>query len=148
MDHFERELARMMRDAQDHTPFEPKHQSRLRSGVRARRCARAVRKAVGSVLAVAGLTMGLFLLPHERVENRPQAPLPEPVTSPASPRPSTSLTSDVPPSPTGTAGGATTMPAAPPTTGDSATAPSGPTTTEPGAPSPSDSGTLSAPPTP
>src|SRR4051812_44879570 len=94
MDHFERELARMMRDAQEHTPFETEHQIRLRSGVRARRRARLAQKAVGSVLAVAGLGIGLFLLPQDRVENRPQAPVPRPALSPASPSRTPSATSD------------------------------------------------------
>ena len=45
MDHFERELARMMRDSREHTPFEPEHQVRLHAGVRAHRRVRAVRAA-------------------------------------------------------------------------------------------------------
>ncbi|AVH58072.1 MULTISPECIES: hypothetical protein [Streptomyces] len=85
MDHFERELARMMRDAQESTPFGPAHQNRLRSGVRARRRARAAQKAVGSVLAVAGLGIGFFLLPHDPVDDRPQSPLPRPAVNPTSP---------------------------------------------------------------
>src|SRR4051794_2526264 len=98
MDHFERELTRMMRDAREHTAFEPRHRLRLRAEVRARRRARTAQKAVGSVLAVAGLGIGFFLLPHDRVENRPQAPLPRPVTSPASPSPTTLPTPDASPS--------------------------------------------------
>src|SRR5690242_14653113 len=64
MDHFERELARMMRDTQEYTPFEPAQQDRLRTGVLVRRRVRAAQKAVGSVLVAAGLGVGLVLLPH------------------------------------------------------------------------------------
>ncbi|TXS74568.1 hypothetical protein EAO69_14100, partial [Streptomyces sp. me109] len=76
MDHFERELARMMRDAEEHTPFDPAQRNRLRTGIRDRRRVRSAQKAVGSVLAVAGLGAGLFLLPHTPDSDRPQAPLP------------------------------------------------------------------------
>ena len=100
MDHFERELARMMRDTQETTPFEPRHQLRLRSGVRAKRRVRTARKAVGSALAVAGIGLGFLLLPHDRVDNRPQAPLPRPAMSPTLPTLSPSRTPDTPPSPT------------------------------------------------
>ncbi|MFF4347343.1 hypothetical protein [Streptomyces sp. NPDC001530] len=162
MDHFERELARMMRDAQEHTPFEPKHQNRLRSGVRARRRARAAQKAVGSVLAVAGLGVGFFLLPHHPAEDRPQAPLPRPATSPSYPktRPTPTSTPDAPPSETSTAtpsitvgnteGTTTAPPTTPTTTGSSATVSSDPRDTVTTSPPPSeDSGTTpSAPPTP
>src|SRR3954466_9003669 len=127
MDHFERELARMMRDTQEHAPFEAEYQVRLRSGVRARRRARAAQKAVGSVLAVAGLGLGFLLLPHDRVEDRPQAPLPRPATSPASPSPTPSPTSEVSPSGTATATptepieGTSAPPTAPTTTRSSVT---------------------------
>ncbi|KAB1150118.1 cellulase [Streptomyces luteolifulvus] len=120
MDHFERELSRMMRDAREHTPFEPAHQARLRSGVRARRRARAAQKAVGSVLAVAGLGIGFFLLPDSSVETRPQAPLPRPAASPASPTATPSTTADSAPSATVTA---------PPTGSETSAPPGGPATT-------------------
>ncbi|MEU6549232.1 hypothetical protein ABZ915_02950 [Streptomyces sp. NPDC046915] len=150
MDHFERELARMMRDTQEHTPFEAGHQLRLRSGVRARRRTRLAQKAVGSVLAVAGLGIGLFLLPHDRVENRPQAPLPRPAISPASPSPAPSPedspSGTVAALPTGPAEETSVPPEAPSTTGSSDTPsppPAAPTTSVP-----STSGTPSPPATP
>ncbi|WP_327666561.1 hypothetical protein OHN37_04995 [Streptomyces sp. NBC_00485] len=153
MDHFERELARMMRDTQEHTPFEAEQQVRLRSGVRARRRARAVQKATGSVLAAAGLAVGFFMLPHDPGENRPQAPLPRPVMSPSQ---SPTLTPDMSPSatstasPTGTAGeppAATTTPTTPTTTGTSDAVSLDPSSTGTQVP-PSGTATPSAPPTP
>jgi hypothetical protein len=119
MDHFERELARMMRDSQEYTPFEAEHGARLRAGVRAHRRVRTVRRTAGSVLAVAGLGIGFFLLPHDPGENRPQAPHPQPIpaTSPASPGPTPTGTA-APPSPTssGSPTGAVGEPTAPATT--------------------------------
>ncbi|MBY8341515.1 hypothetical protein LXH13_03940 [Streptomyces spinosirectus] len=119
MDHFERELARMMRDSQEYTPFEAEHGARLRAGVRAHRRVRTVRRTAGSVLAVAGLGIGFFLLPHDPGENRPQAPHPQPIpaTSPASPGPTPTGTA-APPSPTssGSPTGAAGEPTAPATT--------------------------------
>ncbi|MFC8428180.1 hypothetical protein [Streptomyces sp. NPDC057253] len=84
MDHFERELARMMLGADEPAPFEPKHWERLRAGVRHRRRVRAARRAAGSVLAVAGLCLGLFLLPEgpTQVEPADHAPLPTLTTTP------------------------------------------------------------------
>ncbi|WP_328501089.1 hypothetical protein OG828_11795 [Streptomyces sp. NBC_00457] len=99
MDHFERQLAQLMRDTQEHTPYEPKYQDRLRAGVRARRRVRAAQAAVGSVLAVAGLGIGLFLLPDGQVRDEPSAPNPRPAVSPSSPA---SETSPPGPSPTAT----------------------------------------------
>ncbi|MFC9635936.1 hypothetical protein ACFTY8_43775 [Streptomyces mirabilis] len=108
MDHFERELARMMRDTQEYTPFEPAQQDRLRTGVLVRRRVRAAQKAVGSVLVAAGLGVGLVLLPHAPDRNQPQAPVPRPsagsssatiTPSPTLP-PSTSPTGSVPTTPT------------------------------------------------
>lgn len=119
MDHFERELARMMRDSQEYTPFEAEHGARLRAGVRAHRRVRTVRRTAGSVLAVAGLGIGFFLLPHDPGENRPQGPHPQPIpaTSPASPGPTPTGTA-APPSPTssGSPTGAAGEPTAPATT--------------------------------
>ncbi|MFI9611264.1 hypothetical protein ACIHCM_06145 [Streptomyces sp. NPDC052023] len=82
MDHFEQWLARMMRESEEHTPLAPRHRERIREGVRARRRARAARRAAGSVLAVAGLAVGLFLLPGgpDRVE--PAGTPPRPRVSP------------------------------------------------------------------
>ena len=155
MDHFERELARMMRDTREHTPFEAEHRARLRSGVRARRRARTVQKAAGSVLAVAGLGLGFFMLPRDPGENRPQAPLPRPATSPTSPGPDATRTPNVSPSgtstasPTGTAGEPSAPATTPTTAGSSATVSSDPTATatETEQP-PSGTGTPSAPTTP
>ncbi|MFJ9241181.1 hypothetical protein [Streptomyces sp. NPDC101776] len=139
MDHFEQELARMMRDTQETTPFEPRHRTRLRSGVRAGRRVRTARKAVGSALAVAGIGLGFFLLPHDRVDNRPQAPLPRPATSPTLPTGAPTRTPDAPPTgttsptPTGTTGYSNT----PTASGSSAFTSSAPPTTATDTPSPS-----------
>ncbi|MDX3803956.1 cellulase [Streptomyces sp. AK04-3B] len=150
MDHFERELARMMRDSQEHTPFGPEHEMRLRTEVQARHRARTVQKAVGSMLAVAGLGLGFFLLPHDSSETRPQAPLPRPAVSPTSPYATSAPTPDAAPStlttepPTGTAGGSAASSTAPGPTGSSLT-PSHPTGTEAGTAPPSSTGTAGAP---
>ncbi|MDH6213470.1 hypothetical protein [Streptomyces pseudovenezuelae] len=149
MDHFERELARMMRDTRETTPFEPRHQTRLRSGVRARRRVRAAQRAVGSVLAVAGISLGFFLLPHDRVDNRPQAPLPRPAVTPTLLTAGPTRTPDSPPSatisptgtdttgspttPTSTPTGSSTASSSDPPSTDTAPPPSGPATS--GAPS-------------
>ncbi|WP_329303369.1 hypothetical protein OG410_38345 [Streptomyces sp. NBC_00659] len=85
MDQFERELARMMRDAQEQTPFEPAQQNSLREGVRVRRRIRAAQKAASCVLAAAGICVGVFLLPHAPDRDRPLGPVPRPTTTPASP---------------------------------------------------------------
>ncbi|MGW3167274.1 cellulase [Streptomyces sp. NPDC001142] len=83
MDHFERQLAQMMRDTEAPTPFEPRHRERLWSGVRARRRRRAAQSAVGSVLAVVGLSVGLTLLPGHATRVEPSHPGPQPATSPS-----------------------------------------------------------------
>ncbi|MFI0960437.1 cellulase [Streptomyces sp. NPDC021080] len=85
MDHFERELARMMRDSQEHTPFEPAQQNNLRDGVRVRRRIRAAQRAASCVLAAAGISVGLFLLPHTPDHDRPLGPVPRPTVTPTSP---------------------------------------------------------------
>ncbi|MFD8219703.1 cellulase [Streptomyces sp. NPDC059697] len=135
MDHFERELARMMRDAQEYTPFEPAHQDRLRTGVLVRRRVRAAQKAVGSVLVAAGLGVGLVLLPHAPERDQPLAPVPRPSTGFSSPT--------ITPSPTRPSSGTATesasgTPTAPITTGSAtessssvSTNPSGTVTTRP-----------------
>jgi hypothetical protein len=153
MDHFERELARMMRDSQEYTPFEAEDRLRLRAGVQARRRVRTAQKAAGSVLAVAGLGLGFFMLPHDPGENRPQAPHPRPATSPVSPSPTPTDTS-APPSATATESptGAAGLPSAPATTptstGTSDTTTSAPPPTGTGTALPGDTGTPTAPATP
>lgn len=90
MDRFEQELARMMRDSQENTPYEDRHRYRLQAGVRARRRARAAWMATGSVLTVAGLGVGLMVLPSAFAQGGPTGPQPRPVTSAESvPMPST-----------------------------------------------------------
>ncbi|MFJ6836124.1 hypothetical protein [Streptomyces sp. NPDC091209] len=131
MDHFERELARMMRDAQEHTPFEPAQQNSLRAGVRVRRRVRAAQKAASCVLAVAGVSVGLFLLPHTPDRDMPLGPVPRPATSPTSPyvTPSPSPPSSGPPTESATAGntaGTSGPPDTATTTGSSTSVSSGP----------------------
>ncbi|MCK1818718.1 cellulase [Streptomyces sp. XM83C] len=98
MDHFEQQLARLMRDTEQYSPFGPGHRDRLRAGVLARRRVRLAQKAVGSVLAVAGLSLGLFLIPDTAPRTEPGAPPPRPASSPphsspgATPSPTTSAT--------------------------------------------------------
>lgn len=123
MDHFERELARMMRDAHEHTPFGPAQQDGLRSGVRGRRRIRAAQKAAGSVLAVAGISVGLFLMPHARDQERPQAPLPRPATTPTSPAVTPTPTLSPSETPTGSATSTAEDGAGTSVTPDSPTAP-------------------------
>lgn len=147
-DHFERELARMMRDSQETTPFEARHRTRLRSGVRAGRRVRTARKAVGSALAVAGIGLGFLLLPHDRVDDRPQAPLPRPAVSPTFPTatptrtPDTSPSTTTGPTPTGSTGSATNPTSTP--TGSSTTSSPDPSTTDT-SPPPSGTATTGAP---
>jgi hypothetical protein len=81
MDHFEQELARMMRDSQEDTPYEDRYRYRLQAGVRARRRARMAWMATGSVLTVAGLGVGLVVLPSSFAQGGPADPQPRPVTS-------------------------------------------------------------------
>ncbi|MFE7168022.1 hypothetical protein [Streptomyces sp. NPDC057616] len=153
MDHFERELTRMMRDSQEYTPFEAEDRVRLRAGVQARRRVRTAQKAAGSFLAVAGLGIGFFMLPHDPGDDRPQAPHPIPATSPVSPSPSPTDTS-APPSATATETptGSTGLPSAPATTptstgtSDASTSAPPPTHTETAPPG--DTGTPTAPATP
>ncbi|MGY5100178.1 hypothetical protein [Streptomyces sp. 900105245] len=98
-DHFERQLSRLMHSAREQASFDVRHQERLRAGVRTRRRVRAVRRAAGSVLAVAGLGLGLFLWPHGHIDDRPSAPHPRPLTEPStttSPPPTPSATPSAP----------------------------------------------------
>ncbi|MEV6015691.1 MULTISPECIES: hypothetical protein [unclassified Streptomyces] len=133
MDHFERELARMMRDSQEHTPFEPAQQNSLRAGVRSRRRIRAAQKAASCVLAAAGISVGLFLMPHAPDRDRPLGPVPRPTGTPTSPyatlSPTPSSTGSPTESATSTAGGATGTsgpPDTPSATGSSSSVSSGP----------------------
>ncbi|WP_328444736.1 hypothetical protein OG780_04015 [Streptomyces sp. NBC_00386] len=148
MDQFERELARMMRDAQEQTPFEPAQQNSLREGVRVRRRIRAAQKAASCVLATAGICVGVFLLPHAPDRDRPLGPVPRPTTTPTSPYVTPSPTPSSSESATGTAEN-TTGPSGPPETptttesstsvasepGDTATATTRAPATEPATPS-------------
>lgn len=93
MDHFERQLAQMMRSTREHSPFEPRHRERLRAGVRVRRRVRAAQQAIGSVVAVAGIALGVFLFPGTPVRSEPGSPRPLTATS-------TSLSTGPSPAPT------------------------------------------------
>ncbi|WP_063764832.1 hypothetical protein [Streptomyces aureus] len=108
MDRFERELARMMRDSQEYTPFEPAQQNSLRAGVRVRRRVRAAQKAATCVLAAAGISLGLFLLPHAPDRDRPLGPVPRPSVTPTSPDATLSPTPSSSGSPTESATGTAT----------------------------------------
>jgi hypothetical protein len=169
-DQFERQLTELLRGGPEHHPFEARHRERLYAGVRARRRVRAARRAAGSVLAVAGLGLGLLLWPHGSTDDLPSAPRPRPAVSPApsattppspdvspSGAPSSSATSEPPgssatsgPDPSGTSlppdpGGTTTTEEPPATTGSSATATApgdAPTSRSPG------EGVTSSPPAP
>lgn len=81
MDHFEQELARMMRDSQEDTPYDVRHHHRLHAGIRARRRARTAWMATGSVLTITGLGVGLIVLASSVAQGGPAAPQPRPVTS-------------------------------------------------------------------
>ncbi|HET6356508.1 hypothetical protein [Streptomyces sp.] len=130
MDHFERRLAQMMRDTQEPASFEPKHRERLQAGISARRRTRTAQRAAGSALAVAGLAVGLLLLPHASDRVEPSGPRPQPATSPSPSAPD--ATPEVSPSApsssaTSTATGLPdlTNPATPPADTGSSTATSG-----------------------
>ncbi|GAA2514974.1 hypothetical protein GCM10010423_02600 [Streptomyces levis] len=146
MDDFERDLSRLMRDTRQHTPYEAEHRQRLHAGIRARRRARMLWKAGGSAVAVAGISVGLALLPGLLTRAQPPADhRPQPSTSPTV-QVDTTPTTDAPdPSPTPTRPEST----APATTGG--VTPSG-TTSAPSDPTPSatpsTSRSTSAPPTP
>lgn len=102
MDHFEQELARMMRDTQEDTLYEDRHRDRLHAGVRARRRARAAWTATGSVLTVAGLGVGLMVLPNSFAQDGPTGPQRRPgtpaesVPMPSTPRPVPNATAPKP----------------------------------------------------
>lgn len=102
MDHFEQELARMMRDSQEETLYEDRHRDRLHAGVRARRRARAAWTATGSVLTVAGLGVGLMVLPSSLAQDGPAGPQhrsgtpAESGSTPSRPRPVPTATAPMP----------------------------------------------------
>ncbi|MET9150309.1 cellulase [Streptomyces griseoflavus] len=96
MDDFERELTRMMRDGRRHAPFEPGQRARLYEGIRVRRRSRVLWRAGGSALAVAGLSIGLSLLPGAGSRSLPADRPPLPATSPTSPPPSPLPTATAP----------------------------------------------------
>lgn len=81
MEDFEHELARMMRDTQADTPFEDQHRQRLQAGVRARRRARTVWMATGSALTIAGLGVGLEVLPSASAQGGPTVPHHQPTST-------------------------------------------------------------------
>ncbi|MEU7429632.1 cellulase [Streptomyces sioyaensis] len=83
MEDFEHELARMMRDTQADTPFEDQHRQRLHAGVRARRRARTVWMATGSALTIAGLGVGLEVLPSASAQGSPTIPHHQPTSTTA-----------------------------------------------------------------
>ncbi|GAA2314177.1 hypothetical protein Scani_80780 [Streptomyces caniferus] len=134
MDHFEQELARMMRDGQEDTLYEDRHRDRLHAGVRARRRARAAWAATGSVLTAAGLGVGLMVLPSSFAQDGPTGPQRRPGTPaesapvPSTPRPvprgtkapmptCTSTTRSVPMPTCAPTAGPVPMPTRAPTTG-------------------------------
>ncbi|MEU3852842.1 cellulase [Streptomyces sp. NPDC029554] len=146
MDDFERDLSRLMRDTRQHTPYEAEHRQRLHAGIRARRRTRMLWKAGGSAVAVAGISVGLALLPGMFTRAQPPADhRPQPSTSPTVSVDTTPTTDAPEPSPTPTRPEST----APTTT--SGVTPSG-TTSAPSDPAPgitpSTSRSTSAPPTP
>ncbi|MFF5369371.1 cellulase [Streptomyces sp. NPDC013187] len=149
MDDFERDLSRLMHDTRQHTPYEPAHRQRLHAGIRARRRSRLLWKAGGSAVAVAGLSVGLALLPSMFTRAQPADHRPRPVTSPTASPDSTPTSSAPAPSTTPTEQPETTLPAT--TTSTGGITPSG-TRSEPTGPAPTtsapESRTTSAPPTP
>ncbi|MFI1198714.1 cellulase [Streptomyces sp. BHT-5-2] len=78
MEDFEHELARMMRASQADTPFDDQHRQRLQAGVRARRRARRVWMATGSALTIAGLGVGLEVLPSASAQGGSTVPRQQP----------------------------------------------------------------------
>ncbi|GGU98595.1 hypothetical protein GCM10010211_77400 [Streptomyces albospinus] len=113
MEDFEHELARMMRDTQANSPFEDQHRQRLQAGVRARRRARRVWMATGSALTIAGLGVGLEVLPSASAQGGPSVPQHQPTfTTAPVPIPTRSCTTVPIPIPTHTS---TTVPVPIPT---------------------------------
>ncbi|MFI2507615.1 cellulase [Streptomyces sp. NPDC018972] len=139
MDDFERELTRMMRDTRQPASFRSEHQERLYEGIRVRRRSRMLWRAGGSALAVAGLSVGLALLPGADSRSLPAdrgplpatGPTPPPVSPPPTSVPSTDPSFSLPPTSTsattapGYGGTPTSLPptTTPGTTGRTTTAP-------------------------
>ncbi|MBT3152500.1 cellulase [Streptomyces sp. CHD11] len=157
MDDFERELTRMMHDSRRPASFESGQRDRLYKGIRVRHRSRVLWRAGGSALAVAGLSIGLALLPGAGSRSLPADRPPLPVTGPtpsrssppASPPAGTSFPSASYP-PTHTSGTTETddgdTPTFPPSrTPDASTsatfAPSAPVSTDPPVTPPSTEGT-------
>ncbi|MEV7787510.1 cellulase [Streptomyces sp. NPDC088106] len=94
MDDFERELTRMMHDSRKPAPLGPGQRARLYEGIRARHRTRVLWRAGGSALAVAGLSIGLALLPgtgsRSLPADRPPLPATSPTPAPSSTAPPTS----------------------------------------------------------
>ncbi|GAA4309572.1 hypothetical protein GCM10023086_28970 [Streptomyces venetus] len=129
MDDFERDLSRLMRDTQQHTPYEPEHRQRLHAGIRTRRRSRLLWKAGGSAVAVAGLSVGLALLPSMLTRAQPadHDRRPPPATSP------TPLHEDEPTTNPPSSSGSSTQPASSaPATATVGNTPTGATGTSPG----------------
>lgn len=80
MDHFEQDLARMLRDSRHDTPYEDRHRHRLRAAVRARQRTRTAWMATGSALTIAGLGVGLLAVSSSFADGG-TAPRPRPATS-------------------------------------------------------------------
>ncbi|WP_405825828.1 hypothetical protein OG241_49705 [Streptomyces sp. NBC_01390] len=80
MDHFEQDLARMLRDSRQDTPYEDRHRLRLRVAVRARQRFRTAWMATGAALTIAGCGVGLMAL-SDTVAHGGTTPRPRPVTS-------------------------------------------------------------------
>ncbi|KES03203.1 hypothetical protein BU52_31920 [Streptomyces toyocaensis] len=153
MDDFERELTRMMRDTRRPAPFGPGHRARLYQGIRVRRRTRVLLRAGGSALAVAGLSVGLALLPgtgsRSLPADRPPLPATSPTPPPHPPGPTSAPSPSLPPTSTAgttypgtTAPGYDATPTSPPSDKPGAstsatTAPPPPVSTEPPATPPS-----------
>ncbi|MGW2620045.1 hypothetical protein [Streptomyces sp. NPDC001500] len=140
MDHFERQLAQLMRAVEEPASFDSRQRERLRAGVRSRRRTRAAQRAVGLVLAVAGIAVGLSLLPGGPTRVEPGEIRPQPATNPSPPVPT--LTPGVSPS--------ATPSSAAPSFGDRSDGVTPPVSTggsDPGAESPSGSPSSTSPPT-
>ncbi|GGX01607.1 hypothetical protein GCM10010297_24050 [Streptomyces malachitofuscus] len=138
MDDFERELTRMMHDSRAPTPFGPGHRARLYEGIRVRRRSRVLWRAGGSALAVAGLSIGLALLPGTGSRSQPADRPAPPATAPTpSAEPTSVPSTSLPPTSTfpgttapGSGGTPSSSPSDTPGVSTSATA-SPPVSTEP-----------------
>lgn len=138
MDDFERQLARMMHASEQHTPFEPRHRSRLRDGVVVRRRVRTAWQAGSSAVAVTVIACALVLLPGSSSGQVVPAGPVGPATS-GTAYPSTSATEG--PSPSGSASSTPTFSPAGPARGQTSTAPAGNTDPSTATATVSDTGT-------